>query len=230
MRVLLVEDDPILGDGLSMGLQQSGYTVDWLTDGQAADHALCCEDFDLVVLDLGLPKLDGVQVLRRLRARGAAVPVLVLTARDAVPERVRTLDLGADDYLIKPFDLDELTARLRALRRRFAGRATPKLRCGDLEFDPVTRSVHLNGHPTPLSARELALLQTLLENRGRILSRERLEQSLYGWSEEIESNAVEVHIHHLRRKLGKDLIKTVRGVGYTIPNAQGGGPAPSCRR
>ncbi len=217
MRVLLVEDDPQLGDGLSVGLRQAGFAVDWLQDGRAADHALQSESFDLVVLDLGLPGIDGMQVLQAARQRGLRAPVLVLTARDATGDKIAGLDAGADDYLVKPVDLDELAARLRALLRRSAGRAAPVLQRGDLQLDPAARSVSLAGQPIDLPAREFALLQLLLENAGRVLSRSQIEQSLYGWREEPDSNALEVHIHHLRKKLGSELIRTLRGVGYTIP-------------
>lgn len=217
MRILLVEDDPQLGDGLSVGLRQAGFAVDWLQDGRAADHALQSESFDLVVLDLGLPGIDGMQVLQAARQRGLSAPVLVLTARDATGDKIAGLDAGADDYLVKPVDLDELAARLRALLRRSAGRAAPVLQRGELQLDPAARSVSLSGQPIDLPAREFALLQLLLENAGRVLSRSQIEQSLYGWREEPDSNALEVHIHHLRKKLGSELIRTLRGVGYTIP-------------
>ncbi len=219
MRLLLVEDDPMLGSGLQAGLRQAGYTVDWLQDGLGADQALSDEVFDLVVLDLGLPRLDGIEVLRRLRQRGNDTPVLVLTARDAVSDRIEGLDCGADDYLIKPFDLDELNARLRALKRRHAGRSAPQIHHGNLTLDPAARSVTRDGTQVTLSQREFVLLLLLLENSGRVLTRERLENALYGWEGETESNALEVFIHHLRKKLGAELITTVRGVGYMIPQA-----------
>ena len=217
MRILLVEDDPELGDGLTIGLRQAGFAVDWVRDGNAADHALHAESFDLVVLDLGLPRLSGMEVLTRARARGQAMPVLILTARDATGDKISGLDAGADDYLVKPIDLDELTARIRALTRRSAGRAAPLLTHGDLALDPAAHSVTLAGQPVELSRREFSLLQMLLENAGRVLTRSQLEQSLYGWRDEPDSNALEVHIHHLRKKLGSELIRTLRGVGYTIP-------------
>lgn len=216
MRVLLVEDDPQLGDGLTVGLRQAGFAVDWVKDGAAADHVLATEDFDLLVLDLGLPRLSGMDLLVRLRARQQDLPVLILTARDATADKIAGLDGGADDYLVKPVDLDELAARIRALSRRAAGRAQPVLRHGGLELDPASHRVTLDGAPVELSAREFALLQALLENAGRVMSRAQLEGSLYGWRDEPESNVLEVHIHHLRRKLGSSLIKTLRGVGYTI--------------
>lgn len=217
MRILLVEDDQLLGDGLAVGLRQAGFAVDWVTDGQSADHALLVEDFDVVVLDLGLPRLSGLDVLTRARGRRQDVPILILTARDATGDKVAGLDSGADDYLVKPIDLDELAARIRALTRRRAGRATPLLTYGTLVLDPAARSVSLDGVPVELSGREISLLQFLLENVGRVLTRTQLEQSLYGWQDEPISNALDVHIHHLRRKLGSGLIRTLRGVGYTIP-------------
>ncbi|HJW25333.1 MAG TPA: response regulator [Rhodocyclaceae bacterium] len=219
MRLLLVEDDPCLGDGLTVGLRQAGFAVDWVKDGAAAESALHSEPFDLLVLDLGLPRLSGMEVLKRLRARGQALPVLILTARDAVADKIAGLDGGADDYLVKPIDLDELAARIRALARRAAGRASPVLRHGPLVLDPAARAATLDGRPLELSAREFALLQNFLENAGRVLTRSQLESSLYGWRDEPESNALEVHIHHLRRKLGADFIRTLRGVGYTVPKS-----------
>ena len=217
MRILLVEDDPQLGDGLTVGLRQAGFAVDWLRDGNSADAALQSETFDFVVLDLGLPRLSGMEVLARARARGLGVPILILTARDATGDKVAGLDAGADDYLVKPIDLDELTARIRALTRRSAGRAAPLLCHGELALDPAAHSVTLAGQPVELSSREFSLLQMLLESAGRVLSRSQLEQSMYGWRDEPDSNALEVHIHHLRKKLGSELIRTLRGVGYTIP-------------
>ncbi len=216
MRILLVEDDPQLGDGLTIGLRQAGFAVDWLKDGHSADLALQAESFDFVVLDLGLPRLSGMEVLIRARDRGQTMPVLILTARDATGDKVSGLDAGADDYLVKPIDLDELTARVRALTRRSAGRAAPLLTHGDLALDPAAHSVTLAGQAVELSSREFSLLQMLLESAGRVLTRSQLEQSLYGWRDEPDSNALEVHIHHLRKKLGSDLIRTLRGVGYTI--------------
>ena len=217
MRILLAEDDPQLGDGLTVGLRQAGFTVDWVRDGPAADVALQTEAFDLLVLDLGLPRLGGLDVLARVRGRGQAVPVLILTARDAVGDKVAGLDGGADDYLVKPVDLDELAARIRALIRRSAGRSAPLLVWGELVLDPAARRLTRAGEPVELSGREFALLQMLLEGAGRVLTRSQLEQSLYGWGDEPDSNALEVHIHHLRKKLGSELIRTLRGVGYTIP-------------
>ncbi len=217
MRLLIAEDDPQLGDGLTVGLRQDGYAVDWVKDGVAADLALKTETYDLLVLDLGLPRLDGMGVLAHLRERGQALPVLILTARDATGDKIAGLDAGADDYLVKPVSLDELAARVRALARRAAGRAQPLLRHGDLVLDPAAREVTLAGAPVELSTREFSLLQMLLENAGRVMTRAQLEASLYGWRDEPDSNALEVHIHHLRKKLGAERIKTLRGIGYTLP-------------
>jgi len=217
MRILLVEDDPSLGDGLSIGLRQAGNAVDWVRDGEAADLALKTEEFDLLVLDLGLPGLEGMAVLRRLRGRGQALPVLILTARDATHVKVQALDAGADDYLVKPIDLDELAARARALARRSAGHAAPLLTLGDLELDPAARMARLEGVPVELSGREFALLLALAENAGRAMTRTQLEGAVYGWQDEPGSNTIEVHVHHLRRKLGTERIRTLRGIGYLIP-------------
>jgi DNA-binding response OmpR family regulator len=219
VRILLVEDDRLLGDGVRVGLAQAGFAVDWVQDGASAEHALGSQAYAAVVLDLGLPRMDGLTLLQRLRAAGNAVPVLVLTARDALADRVAGLDAGADDYLIKPFELDELQARLRALLRRAQGLAEPLLRHGRVVLDPRARTVTLDGAPVELSPREYATLQQLLLNAGRVLSKTQIEDALYGWGEEIESNAVEVYVHHLRRKLYPDLIRTVRGVGYVAPKA-----------
>lgn len=216
MRLLLVEDDELLGDGLRIGLKQSGYTVEWLKDGVSAEQALQQEHFDLVVLDLGLPRQSGLEVLKNLRKSGNTVPVLILTARDSVEDRVQGLDFGGDDYLVKPFDLDELCARLRALQRRYSGRAEPQIQHGDLIVNPAAHKVSLAGKEIKLSTSEFALLQYLLDNKGRVIPRARLEEMLYGWQGEVESNALEVFIHHLRKKLGRQLIRTVRGVGYVI--------------
>lgn len=217
MRILLIEDDKLLGDGIQVGLTQAGFALDWVQDGAAGEAALAAEAYAAVVLDLGLPKLSGMDLLRRLRAAGNAVPVLILTARDAIEDRVQGLDSGADDYLIKPFDLHELAARLRALIRRRQGSAAPLLVMQQLELDPGAHRVQYRGQPVEVSAREFALLQELMQNAGRVLSREQLEQRLYPWGEEVESNAIEVHIHHLRRKLAPELIRTIRGVGYLLP-------------
>jgi two-component system response regulator QseB len=219
MRLLLVEDDRMVGENIRDGLAQEGHAVDWVRDGAAAEAALRSQPYGAVLLDLGLPRRDGIEVLRGVRAMRNDVPVLIITARDAVAERVRGLDAGADDYLVKPFDLDELAARVRALTRRAAGRSAGTVRHGALTLDPATREVRLNGRPVALSAREYALLQALLERPGSVLSRAQLEERLYGWGEEVASNAVEVHIHNLRRKLGAEVIRTERGVGYSIPAA-----------
>lgn len=216
MRILLAEDDPILGDGLRAGLRQLGFQVDWVRDGIAAELELASGDYAAAVLDLGLPLKDGLDVLQALRARKITTPVLVLTARDAVPDRIRGLDLGADDYVVKPVDLHELGARLRSLVRRSHGQTQDALRCGGLLLEPAARQVSLDGAAVVLSTREFDLLHALMLNAGRIMSREQLEQQLYSWGQEVESNTIEVHIHHLRRKLQPDLIQTVRGVGYTV--------------
>lgn len=218
MRVLLVEDDPMIGDSLRRGLRLEGFTVDWVKDGRAAELALDTTEYALVLLDLGLPRKDGLSVLRGWRGREVTVPVLVLTARDAVPDRVAGLDSGADDYLVKPFDLSELLARVRALLRRRAGRARDLIELGALRLDVLARAVEYRGQPVALSGREFALLQALAESPGAVLSREQLEERLYGWGEEVESNAVEVHVHNLRRKLNPQLIRTIRGVGYRLEN------------
>ena len=220
MRVLLVEDDPMIGKSVQQGLRQDGYTVDWVRDGRAAELALAAAPYELLLLDLGLPGKSGLEVLARLRSSANSIPVLVITARDAVADRIKGLDTGADDYLLKPFDLDELAARMRALMRRHAGRATPIIEHGDLRMNPATHELTQNGKPVPLSAREFALLRALLEEAGAPLSRAKLEERLYGWGEEIESNAVEVYIHALRRKLGTERIKNIRGVGYLVPPAR----------
>ena len=216
MRILLAEDDTLLGDGLRAGLRQLGFQVDWVRDGAAAERELRAEPYAAAVLDLGLPLMDGMDVLAAVRRAGVTLPVLVLTARDAVPERIRGLNLGADDYVIKPVDLAELAARLRALVRRAHGRPQESLTAQDVVLDPAARSVSQAGVPVALSGREFDLLQVLMLNAGRVLSREQLEQHLYAWGQEVESNAIEVHVHHLRRKLGNALIQTVRGVGYLL--------------
>jgi len=221
MRILLAEDDTMLGDGLRAGLRQLGFSVDWVRDGLAAERELLGGDYAAAVLDLGLPLKDGLDVLQSLRARKINTPILVLTARDAVPDRIRGLDLGADDYVVKPVDLHELGARLRSLVRRSHGQLQDPLSCGDLLLDPAGRQVTLKGEPVQLSTREFDLLHVLMLNAGRVLSREQLEQQLYSWGYEVESNAIEVHIHHLRRKLNAELIQTVRGVGYTLLRPQG---------
>lgn len=219
MRLLLVEDDALIANGVRGGLKLAGYTVDWVQDGQAAMLAIANGVYDLVLLDLGLPRKDGVQVLAELRAKGDNVPILVLTARDTVADRVKGLDSGADDYLVKPFDLDELVARVRALLRRRSGRGDPVARHGPLLLDPVGRRVEVDGKPVALSPREFTLLHALIEQPGAVLSREQLEERLYGWDEEVSSNAIEVHLHNLRRKLGANVIRNVRGVGYCVAKA-----------
>ena len=216
MRILLAEDDPLLGDGLRAGLRQPGFQVDWVRTGDAAERELRGEPYAAAVLDLGLPGKNGLDVLAAVRHSGVTLPVLVLTARDAVPDRIRGLDLGADDYVVKPVDLHELAARLRALVRRAHGQPQERLKARGVELDPAARSVHKSGEAIALSTREFDLLHVLMLNAGRVLSREQLEQQLYAWGQDVESNAVEVHIHHLRRKLGHALIQTVRGVGYTL--------------
>lgn len=216
MRILLAEDDPLLGDGLQAGLSQLGFQVDWVRDGVAAQREMRAATHAAAVLDLGLPRMDGLDVLAAVRRAGIRLPVLVLTARDAVPERIRGLDAGADDYVVKPVDLQELAARLRALVRRAHGQPQETLQAQDVALDAASRSVTLQGAPVQLSTREFDLLHALMLGGGRVLSREQLEQQLYRWGQEVESNAVEVHIHHLRRKLGAGLIQTVRGVGYRI--------------
>jgi two-component system response regulator QseB len=216
MKLLLVEDDALLGDGVRAGLKQAGFAVDWVQDGLAAKVALDSEEYDLLVLDLGLPKLSGMDLLKSVRAKRASLPVLILTARDTVADRVAGLNAGADDYLVKPFDLDELIARLNALLRRSAGQVELTFHHGAIELTPASHQVRLAGTDVSMSAREFSLLHTLLLHAGRVHSREQLEQTLYGWGEEVESNAIEVHVHHLRKKLGNDLIRTLRGVGYVI--------------
>lgn len=216
MRILLAEDDDLLGDGLRAGLRQRGFQVDWVRDGAAAERELRAEPYAAAVLDLGLPKQDGLAVLAAVRTAGLRLPVLLLTARDAIDERVRGLDGGADDYVVKPVDLDELAARLRALVRRAHGQPQDLLRVQNLVLDSATRRVSCDGQDVALAQREFDLLQLLMLNAGRVMSRAQLEQHLYAWGQEVESNAVEVHVHHLRRKLGAARIETVRGVGYVL--------------
>ena len=222
MRILVVEDDRLLGDGIQAGLTQAGFAVDWVQDGIAAELALKTGSHAAVVLDLGLPRLAGLDLLRRMRAAGNKTAVLILTARDAVEDRIKGLDTGADDYVVKPFDLHELAARLRALIRRSAGEAASALRVADIELDPAARRVLFKGTPVELAAREYALLHALMLGAGRVLTREQLTESLYAWGDEVESNAIDVHIHHLRRKLAPHLIHTVRGVGYVMPRQPNG--------
>lgn len=216
MRILLAEDDPLLGDGLKAGLRQLGFQVDWVQDGAAAERELRSQSYAAAILDLGLPRMDGLDVLSAVRRARLSIPILVLTARDAVPDRIRGLDLGADDYVVKPVDLHELAARLRALVRRAHGQPQEILSAQDVVLDPASRIVQKAGMPVALSTREFDLLHTFLLNAGHVLTREQLEQHLYSWGQEVESNAVEVHVHNLRRKLGSGLIQTVRGVGYIL--------------
>jgi two-component system, OmpR family, response regulator QseB len=217
MRILIVEDDPMIGAGIRTGLRQDGYTADWAHDGNSAELAVATNEYDAILLDLGLPGRSGLELLTQWRRKRNTVPILIITARDSVEDRIAGLDTGADDYLVKPFDLNELAARLRALLRRRSGRATPVIEHGPLHLDPATREVRLNGTAVKLSGREFALLHALLQVPGVPLSRSQLEDRLYGWEEEIGSNAVEVHIHALRRKIGSELIRNVRGVGYMVP-------------
>jgi two-component system OmpR family response regulator len=217
MRILLIEDDPMIGQAVLDVLRSEHYACDWVRDGIAAEAALVSEPYDLVLLDLGLPKADGLQVLRSLRARRNAVPVLVATARDAVGDRVAGLDAGADDYIVKPYDTDELLARVRALLRRSAGRGEPVISHKGVELNPVTHEARLHGEPLNLSPREWALLEPMLQRPGAVFSRAQLEQKLYGWKDDISSNAVEVYVHGLRKKLGAEFIRTVRGLGYVVP-------------
>lgn len=217
MRILLVEDDPMIGASVRTGLRQDGFVVDWVEDGEAAETAIAAHSYDLMVLDQGLPRKDGLDVLKTLRRQGNDLPVLIATARDEVSARVKGLDAGADDYLVKPFDLDELAARIRALLRRRAGRTEPVLRHRGVEFNPATREVSRGGVALPLTARELALLQVFMDRPGVVFSKAQLEEKLYGWGGEVESNTVEVYIHALRKKLGADFIQNVRGVGYLSP-------------
>jgi two-component system, OmpR family, response regulator QseB len=216
MRFLLVEDDRMIGDTLRAALRMEGHAVDWVRDAAAAQGTLASERFDLVLLDLGLPQGNGLDVLRELRARGDATPVIVLTARDGPGDRVAGLDAGADDYLVKPFDLDELGARIRAVLRRQAGRAMPRLAHAGVTLDPATRQVMRDAQPVLLSAREYAVLELLMQRPGAVLSRAQIEDRLYGWGEEIESNAVSVYVHQLRKKLGPEFIRSMRGVGYFL--------------
>lgn len=221
MRILVVEDDALLGDAIQIGLKQSGYAVDWMKDGVSAEQALSTEPYAAVVLDLGLPRLSGLEVLRHLRSRNSRentrTPVLILTAMDTVDDRIKGLDTGADDYMVKPFDMGELAARLRALVRRASGETTPILQVSGIQLDPAAHRVLYLGKSIELSAKEFALLHALMLNSGTVLSRARLEEQLYAWGDEVESNTVEVHIHHLRRKLFPELIETIRGVGYLMP-------------
>ena len=217
MRVLLVEDDGMIAQGLQTALRQAGFAVDWMRDGGSAAAALKTSAFDVMLLDLGLPHRDGIDVLRELRKRGDKTPVIILTARDEIQHRIAGLDAGADDYVVKPFDLDEVMARMRSVLRRATGRGDSTIQHGDLRLDLAARTIERNGTPVILSAHEYAVLEALLQRPGAVLSRSQLEDRLYGWDEQIGSNAVEVYIHGLRRKLGSDVIRTLRGVGYFVP-------------
>jgi two-component system response regulator QseB len=221
MHILLAEDDLQMGEGLTLGLKSLGHTVDWVQDGISAEQALNTESLDVLILDLGLPLKDGLTLLKQLRKSEVDLPVLVLTARDSVEDRIEGLDLGADDYVIKPFDLLEVNARLRAISRRREGRAAPNIEYDNLVLNPAAREVTRDNELVELSSYEYAVLELLITHSGRILSRKYIEESLYGWDEGVESNAVEVYVHHLRKKLGKSLIRTVRGIGYTIPKFTG---------
>jgi two-component system response regulator QseB len=216
MRLLLIEDDSMIGRAMQAGLRKAGFSVDWVLDGHAAELALANEDYSLAVLDLGLPKKGGMELLQAMRASGGTTPVLIATARDAVEDRIAGLDAGADDYVLKPFDLDELTARVRAVLRRHAGAVSPMLVDGDIALDSVHRVVTVQGRPVALSAREFAVLEALMQRRGAVLSRRRLEEAVYDWGDEIGSNAIEVHVHNLRKKLGPKRIENVRGLGYRV--------------
>lgn len=216
MRLLLAEDDSMLGEAISRVLRKDGFALDWARDGEEAAAALAAISYDMLLLDLGLPGRDGLDILHDLRRRGEDTPVIILTARDAVSDRITGLDSGADDYLVKPFDPDELAARIRALSRRQAGRSAPVVEYGPLSLNPSTHELYYHGVQVVLSTREFSLLSLLLERPGAVVHRERIEERLYGWNEEIGSNAVEVHIHHLRRKLSPNLIRTIRGVGYVV--------------
>lgn len=222
MRLLLVEDDRMIGDAIRALLTQQGDVVDWVRDGPSADAALTNEHFDLVLLDLGLPGKDGIDVVRNLRRRKSRTPVIIITARDAVEDRIKGLDAGADDYLVKPFALEELAARIRSVQRRSAGHVEPEITLHGVTVNPATHEVKRDGHPVQLSAREYAIVEALMARPGAILSRAQLEERMYGWGGELESNAIEVHIHGVRRKLGADFIQNVRGVGYFIPNPEQG--------
>lgn len=216
MRLLLVEDDELLGDAVKAGLTQFGYVVDWLKDGEVARAAIKSESFELIILDLGLPKLSGLSFLQSLRNEGNSTPVIILTARDSVQDRIKGLDSGADDYLVKPFDLNELSARVRALVRRSQGRADALLQYRNITLDQAAHAVYVDDVMVNVPRREFALLQKLLENSGQVLSREQLMQSMYGWDEDVDSNALEVHIHNLRKKLNANFIRTIRGIGYLV--------------
>lgn len=221
MRLLLVEDDPMVGEGIRRGLRLDNFAVDWVRDGRASELALANDVYDLMILDLGLPRKNGLELLRQLRDQGSELPVLIVTARDAVEDKVAGLNAGADDYLVKPFDLDELKARIHAVLRRRSGRSRPSIVYGTLVLDPIGRQVTLNGLAVELSTKEFALLRALMTDPGAVLSRAELEEALYGWEEEVGSNAVEVHIHNLRRKLGSRVVLNVRGAGYRVAKLDG---------
>ena len=216
MRILLVEDDFLLGDGIQKSLSHLGFTVDWMRDGAQGESALTTEEYAAVVLDLGLPQQDGLALLQSVRNKGLHTPILILTALDGKLDKLKGFELGADDYVVKPIDMEELAARLRALIRRSAGRASPLVRLGKVEIDPNGRQAWYEGNPVDLSAKEFAILELLMQNAGRVLTRTQLEQSLYGWGDGTDSNTIEVFIHHLRKKLGSDFIQTLRGIGYTV--------------
>ena len=220
MRLLLAEDDPMIGSAVEQGLRNAGHTVDWVRDGDRAETALLTGSYALLVLDLGLARQDGLSLLKKMRAGGNGLPVLIVTARGAVADRVTGLNLGADDYLSKPFDLDELVARIGALLRRHSGRAQPELRLGGLVVDPLLREVRVDGVAVDLSNREFALLEALFETPGAVFTTETLEDRLYGWGDEVASNAIEVHVHKLRKKIGAGWIRNVRGVGYRLVEPQ----------
>lgn len=220
MRLILAEDDPLIGEGIQLALQQEGYNVDWIKNGRQALQAILSEDYSMAILDLGLPDMDGLQVLEKTRSAKLSVPILILTARDAIQDRVSGLDMGADDYLVKPFDIDELSARVRSLMRRSQGRSQPMITAGELSLDPASHTLTYHNETIELSQKELSILRYLMEHKNQIASRHQLEEQIYGWNQEIESNAIEVHIHNLRKKLDKSLIKTVRGLGYRLNTKQ----------
>ena len=219
MRILLVEDDAMVGKALAVGLNRAGFAVDWVTDGRAAELALGNGVYDLAILDLGLPKIDGMAVLATLRSKGNGVPVLIASARDTVEDRINGLEAGADDYLLKPFDLNELIARIRAILRRHSGSGSPLLTAGSIVMDLGRKLVTRDGEVVELSGKEFAVLEALMQRPGKVLSRDELEDAVYGWKDEVGSNAIEVHLHHLRKKLGADVIKNIRGVGYKVEGA-----------
>lgn len=220
MRILLVEDDALIGDGIQKSLNHLGFTVDWMRDGKQGENALTSEEYAAAILDLGLPQMDGLTLLQSARAKGLRTPILVLTARDSKLDKLKGFNLGADDYVIKPIDMEELAARLRALIRRSAGHASPRIKIGAVEIDPEARQAWHEDKPVELSAKEFALLELLVQNAGRVLTRAQLEQSLYGWGDSADSNTIEVFIHHLRKKLGSNFIQTLRGIGYTVGRSE----------